>query len=96
MVKVDVVSSKLIRLIITGLLHFSGKVCPVFIYALISELKLDKRTEEIVILRYINNEKFEAIPDLLKSRCELRQVFKLHQQFINNLYHLVITYKIKS
>lgn len=61
-----------------------------FIYALISELKLDKRTEEIVTLRYINNEKFEAIPDLLKSSCELQQVFKLHQQIINNLYHLVI------
>lgn len=80
----------------TGLLFFAGKICPDFVYAILKELKADKRTYEIVELRYIKREKFESIPGLLKRRCELRQVFSTHKDFIDKLYNLVITYKRKA
>lgn len=93
---VELVKAKLIRAIMTGLLFLAGKICPDFIYAILKEIHAKKRTVEIIKLRYIDNEKFEAIPDLLKRRCELRQVFKIHKDFINELYRIVISRKYKS
>lgn len=92
----DAVGAKLIRLIMTGLLSFAGKICPEFICALLKELRVDDRTFEIVKLRYIDRIKFESIPEFLHKRCELRQVFKIHKDFIDRLYMLVIAYKTKS
>ncbi len=91
-----VVVNKIIHIIMTGLLFLAGSICPDFISALLQELKVDNRTKEIVFLHYIQHEKFESIPDLLKRRCELRQVFKVHKDFIDKLYTLVITYKRRA
>lgn len=90
------VKDKLIRAIMTGILSLAGKLCPDFLYNILDELKVDSRTREVIQIRYIVGVKFESIPDLMKRRCELRQVFKIHKDFIDRLYYLVITYKRRS
>lgn len=92
----ELVKRKLIQTIMTGLLLLAGRICPDFIYALLDEMRADERTKDIINLRYVVCVKFESIPDLMKKRCELRNVFKIHKQFIDHLYLLVISRKNKS
>ena len=91
---VELLKNKIFRLFITCFLTMLGELCPDFVNKMIDEMHLSKRQAEIIRLRYISGLKFEAIPDLV--HCELRNVFKLHKDYIDRLVSFVIAYKKKS
>ena len=91
---VELVRLKIFRAFIVCFLHLLGELCPDFVNKMINEMRLSDRQAQIIRLRYINGYKFEAIPDMV--HCELRNVFKLHKEYIDRLAAFVIAYKKKS
>lgn len=90
----ELVKHKIFRSFIVCFLRMLGELCPDFVEKMVDEMHLPQRQAEIIRLRYIHGFKFEAIPDLV--HCELRNVFKLHKEYIDRLVVFVIAYKKKS
>lgn len=91
---VELVRLKIFRSFIVCFLHLLGELCPEFVNKMIDEMHLPERQSQIIRLRYLHGFKFEAIPDMV--HCELRNVFKLHKEYIDQLAAFVIAYKKKS
>ena len=90
----DLVRLKIFRAFIVCFLRMLGELCPEFVNKMIDEMHLPDRKSQIIRLRYLHGFKFEAIPDMV--HCELRNVFKLHKEYIDRLAAFVIAYKKKS
>jgi len=67
-------------------LRRTAKRFPFFFRELIDEITDNSNAKRVMIARYINNKKFEAIA--IDMNVDIRYVFRLHKQVIDKLINI--------